>query len=115
MGQGVFLPGTVVGDGHIKVELGTFQANIPDGWRAGMPVDVLLRPDDIQHDDASPLQAKVLHKTFRGAEFVYTLQLAGGSQVMSFVPSHHNHAIGEKIGIRLEIDHLVAFRRDTTA
>jgi iron(III) transport system ATP-binding protein len=28
------------------------------------------------------------------------------------VPSHHNHAIGEKIGIRLEIDHLVAFRRD---
>jgi len=115
VGQGVFLPGTVVGDGHIKVELGTFQANIPDDWRAGTPVDVMIRPDDIQHDDASPLLAKVVHKTFRGAEFVYTLQLAGGSQVMSFVPSHHNHAIGEKIGIRLEIDHLVAFRRDAPA
>jgi iron(III) transport system ATP-binding protein len=26
------------------------------------------------------------------------------------VPSHHDHAIGEGIGIRLEIDHVVAFR-----
>jgi hypothetical protein len=25
------------------------------------------------------------------------------------VPSHHNPAIGVKIGIRLELDHLVAF------
>ena len=47
-------------------------------------------------------------KAFRGAEFIYTLELPGGGRVMSFVPSHHNHAIGEKIGIRLEIDHLVA-------
>jgi iron(III) transport system ATP-binding protein len=112
VGQGAFLPGTVVGDGQIKVELGVFRTSIPNDWLAGTRVDVMLRPDDIQHDDASPLQARVLHKTFRGADFVYTLQLPGGSQVMSFVPSHHDHAIGEKIGIRLEIDHLVAFRRD---
>jgi iron(III) transport system ATP-binding protein len=35
--------------------------------------------------------------------------LPSGSRVLSLVPSHHNHAIGEKIGIRLEIDHVVAF------
>jgi iron(III) transport system ATP-binding protein len=29
--------------------------------------------------------------------------------VLSLVPSHHNHAIGEKIGIRLDVDHVVAF------
>lgn len=112
VGHGVFLPGTVLDESQIKIELGVFRANIPEDWPAGTLVDVMLRPDDVQHDDASPLQAKVLHKTFRGAEFVYTMQLPGGSQVLSFVPSHHNHAIGEKIGIRLEIDHLVAFRRD---
>jgi iron(III) transport system ATP-binding protein len=78
-------------------------------------VDVLLRPDDILHDDASPLQARVLHKAFRGAAFLYTLQLPGGGRVLSLVPSHHNHAIGEAIGIRLEIDHLVAFRREAAA
>ena len=32
-----------------------------------------------------------------------------GAHVLSLVPSHHNHAIGEAIGIRLEIDHLIAF------
>jgi iron(III) transport system ATP-binding protein len=31
--------------------------------------------------------------------------------VLSLVPSHHNHAYGEKIGIRLEADHVVVFPR----
>jgi iron(III) transport system ATP-binding protein len=110
VGQGVFLPGTVLAQARIRLELGVFQANTSD-WPQGTEVDVLLRPDDILHDDASPLQAKVLHKAFRGAQFLYTLQLPAGGHVMSLVPSHHNHAIGERIGIRLEIDHLVAFRR----
>jgi iron(III) transport system ATP-binding protein len=84
-------------------------------WPAGTAVDVLLRPDDVLHDDASPLQAMVLHKAFRGAEFLYTLRLPDGGLVYSLVPSHHNHAIGEKIGIRLELDHLVVFPRNTAA
>ena len=62
-------------------------------------MDVLLRPDDILHDDESPLQAEVLHKAFRGAEILYTLRLDSGAEVLSLVPSHHNHAIGEKIGL----------------
>ena len=69
----------------------------------------------VQTSDASAMQATVLHKAFRGAEFLYTLQLPQGGQVYSLVPSHHNHAIGEKIGIRLELDHLVAYPRDPAA
>ena len=111
VGQGSFLPGVALGDGRIELELGRFRASAPHDWPQGTAVDVLLRPDDILHDDASPLQAEVLHKAFRGAEFLYSLRLAGGGRVMSLVPSHHNHAIGEKIGIRLELDHLVAFPR----
>ncbi len=111
IGQGTLLPGTVVSAKLVQLELGTFQANFPADWPRGTMVDVLLRPDDILHDDASELQAEVLHKAFRGAAFLYTLRLPAGGRVMSLVPSHHNHAIGEKIGIRLEIDHLVAFRR----
>ena len=111
IGQGVFLPGTVLDAGRVQVELGILEGSMPGELPPGAVVDVLLRPDDILHDDASPLQAQVLHKAFRGAEFLYTLQLPGGGRVMSLVPSHHNHAIGERIGIRLEIDHLVAFSR----
>jgi iron(III) transport system ATP-binding protein len=53
----------------------------------------------------------VLHKAFRGAQFLYTLELPSGARIMSLVPSHHNHAIGEPIGIRLDVDHVVAFPR----
>jgi iron(III) transport system ATP-binding protein len=115
IGQGLFLQGTVTGNGQIRLELGEFAPDTRLQWPAGSAVDVLLRPDDVLHDDASPLQATVLHKAFRGADFLYTLRLPGGGQVYSLVPSHHNHAIGEKIGIRLELDHLVAFPRNPAA
>jgi iron(III) transport system ATP-binding protein len=111
IGRGVFLPGIVLEGNRVRVEIGELPADTPLRAPPGATVDVLLRPDDILHDDASPMQAKVLTKAFRGAAFIYTLELPGGGRVMSFVPSHHNHAIGEKIGIRLEIDHLVAFAR----
>ncbi len=115
IGQGLFLPGTVPAGGRIRLELGEFASDTPLQWPAGTPVDVLLRPDDVLHDDASPLQATVLHKAFRGADFLYTLRLRDGGLVYSLVPSHHNHAIGEKIGIRLELDHLVAFAQNPAA
>ena len=111
IGQGVFLPGLVIDERTIGLELGALQSTEVQHMPRGTEVDVLLRPDDILHDDSSPLQARVLHKAFRGAEFLYTLQLPGGGRVLSLVPSHHNHAVGETIGIRLEIDHLVAFPR----
>ena len=38
------------------------------------------------------------------------MQLDSGAQLLSLVPSHHNHALGERIGIRLDVDHVVAFR-----
>jgi iron(III) transport system ATP-binding protein len=109
IGQGVFLPGEVQDVSHIRCELGVLASQRPLGFSAGDSVEVLVRPDDVLHDDASPARAEVVHKAFRGAEFLYTLRLPGGSRVLSLVPSHHNHAIGESIGIRLEIDHLVAF------
>jgi iron(III) transport system ATP-binding protein len=111
IGRGAFLPGIVIDSHRVRLELGELHSDTPLKAASGETVDVLLRPDDVLHDDASAMQAKVITKAFRGAEFVYTLELPGGGRVMSLVPSHHNHAIGEKIGIRLEMDHLVAFPR----
>jgi len=74
-------------------------------------VDVLLRADDVIHDDSSPLKAEVVRKAFRGAEFLYTLKLPSGQHLLALVPSHHDHALGEHIGIRVEADHVVTFPR----
>jgi len=121
VGQGVFVPGEVLAGGAIRIELGVLNnaqhaqhtqhadAVAATPWRSGDRVSVLLRPDDIVHDDASTVTAQVITKAFRGAEFLYTLKLASGEEVLSLVPSHHNHAPGERIGIRLEVDHMVAF------
>jgi len=111
IGEGVLVPGTVLAPHRIEIELGAVPALMPEDCCLGCTVDVLVRPDDLIHDDASPLQASVVAKAFRGAEFLYTLELPSGTHVLSLVPSHHNHALGEKIGIRLEIDHVVAFKR----
>jgi iron(III) transport system ATP-binding protein len=111
IGQGVFLPGTVLNSHQIEIELGILDGVVPGDCPRGCPVDVLLRPDDIVHDDASPLRAEVVHKAFRGASILYTLRLPSGGTALALVPSHHDHAVGERIGIRLDVDQVVAFRR----
>jgi len=72
---------------------------------------VLLRADDVVHDDAAPVRARIVRKAFRGSEFLYTLELEGGLTVVAHVPSHHDHAMGEWIGIRAQVDHVVTFAR----
>jgi iron(III) transport system ATP-binding protein len=120
IGQGVFVDGTVVDPHRLRIEIGEVSraeaihfAHDASPVSAGSRVDLLLRPDDVVHDDASPVRAKVLHKAFRGAEILYTLELPSGARVLSMVPSHHNHAIHEAIGIRLELDHMIAFPKET--
>ncbi len=112
VGQGVLVVGEVVNNHQVEIELGVLEGHIPVECACRCPVDVLLRPDDIVHDDDSPLLAEVEHKAFRGATFLYTLKLPSGQHALSLVPSHHNHAIGEKIGIKLAADHVVAFRHE---
>ncbi|HEY0955407.1 MAG TPA: ABC transporter ATP-binding protein [Roseateles sp.] len=118
VGEGAFLPADVIGDFELQLELGVVRSQQPircaehgDSCGQGCAVDALLRPDDVVHDDASPITAEVVGKAFRGAEFLYTLRLSSGARVLSLVPSHHNHAIGERIGIRLEPDHVVVYKR----
>lgn len=109
IGRGVFVKGIIQPNAMVKIELGELQLDNDHHDPLGAEVDVLLRADDIQHDDASPQLAEVVRKTFRGADFLYTLRLPSGQEVLAYVPSHHDHLLGEKIGIRLGVDHVVTF------
>lgn len=111
IGEGVFISGEVLDTYSVNTALGDISSKIRHGYNVSDRVDVLIRPDDILHDDDSSLQALVLDKAFRGAEFLYTLQLKNGERLLSLVPSHHDHPLNFPIGIRLEIDHLVVFQR----
>ena len=109
IGQGILLPGEVRSPVQLQVELGVLDGKFD--YPPGTTVDVLLRPDDIVHDDDSPRSAQVVAKAFRGADFLYTLKLPSGQHVLSLVPSHHDHPVGSQIGIRLRVDHVVTFPR----
>lgn len=111
IGEGVILTGMVVGGNTVNTELGNIHGLVPQGCKPGCQVDVLIRPDDIVHDDSSSETAVVVERAFRGSDFLYTLKMPSGIEVLSLVPSHHDHKINETIGIRLEFDHLVVFPR----
>jgi iron(III) transport system ATP-binding protein len=117
IGHGVFTPATLREvDGHIWVSTpvgelrDVAECPLPCAFEDGQ-CDVLLRADDIVHDDDAPVKAEIIRKAFRGSEFLYTLRLASGDLLMAHVPSHHDHKLGEWIGIRAEVDHVVTFNR----
>jgi iron(III) transport system ATP-binding protein len=118
IGHGVFTRAQIAQQGDnvvVHTALGdlrdVLECPLPSAYADGL-CDVLLRADDIVHDDAAPVKAQILRKAFRGSEFLYTLQLQTGETVMAHVPSHHDHALGEWIGIRAEVDHVVTFQRE---
>lgn len=111
VGEGVLIEARAEDSDAITTVLGPLRHCPGCEIEPGQPISLLLRPDDVLHDDDSPLKAEVVKKAFRGAEFLYTLRLADGNEVLSLVPSHHNHAIGERIGIKLDVDHVIAFPR----
>jgi len=89
VGLGAFLPGVVEhrdGRSQVRIELGTLPIHArTDQAIAGATANtrgevlVLLRPDDVVHDDESALRARVVRKAFRGAQFLYTLRLPSGA------------------------------------
>ncbi|MCG7869948.1 MAG: ABC transporter ATP-binding protein [Candidatus Thiodiazotropha taylori] len=109
IGQGAMIPGEVTQDGDIKSALGKIHGEFVKQPAAGEKVELLIRPDDVVHDDESDFKLRIVDKVFQGAEYLYTLALEDGTELLCLVQSHHDHDVGEMIGVRLYVDHLVAF------
>ena len=114
VGNGVFLSGRVTGDGVIHTSLGLFTIPATSSLREEDNIDLLVRPDDIVHDDESSNVAKVIGRAFKGAHILYELQLnhPGQEKVLCLALSHHDHQRGEQIGIRLDLEHLIFFSKE---
>lgn len=117
IGHGVFIPG-VRQSANGRLEVQTVLGLLSDEHEVNevdlvhdARCDVLLRADDIVHDDHAAVKAEIIRKAFRGSEFLYTLSLQSGDIVLAHVPSHHDHHLGEWIGIRAEVDHVVTFNQ----
>ncbi|TDF39902.1 ABC transporter ATP-binding protein [Alteromonadaceae bacterium M269] len=109
VGEGALIKGLADERGIVETALGCFPSNLENS--SASEVNVLIRPDDIVHDDSSRLTAKVVEQAFRGSHIMFTLELDSEQRdtVLCLAPSHHNHEVGEYIGIRLDVQHVVAF------
>ncbi len=109
IGKGRFLDATLLAPDTLETRAGVIRGNRAFLWPLGTHLNVLLRPDDIIPDPAGALQGMIVKKAFKGAETLYTLRLDNGVELLSLFPSHLDHLLGDRVGIRIEPEHLVAF------
>ena len=112
VGRGTLLDAGVLDLERLESPLGIVTGAVPNTCRPGCPVQVLLRPDDIVLDRSSTLRGRIRAKAFRGSDFLYTVELSDGSSVLSLVSSHVQHEVGDIVGIRMDVRHLVVFAKE---
>lgn len=109
IGEGDFLSGIVLDHYRVQSSLGILKADKQHSFSVNQSVEILVRPDDLLHDDASETKAQIVSKQFRGSHFLYRVKLESQQELYCFASSHNDHSIGEYIGIKLDLDHLVMF------
>ena len=113
IGQGEFISGKYLGDNKISTRLGIIEGDVSSDFATGSLVDFLIRPDDVIHDDSSDIKLEIVERLFRGVDFIYTLKIEGGGTLLCIAPSHHNHQLKEKIGIKFDLSHIVMFEKES--
>jgi len=114
LNRGILMPAKVTGENSLEsIDLGTITGNFIKHYPKGSEVQLLLQPEDLEHDDQSNLKLEVVDRKFRGTNFIYTLKTTSNKLIPVFVHSHHihQHEIDEKFGIKrpINIDHIVCF------
>jgi len=114
LNRGILIPAKVTGENSLEsVDLGVITGNFIKHYPKGSEVQLLLQPEDLEHDDQSNLKLEVVDRKFRGTNFIYTLKTLSSKLIPVFVHSHHihQHEVDEKFGIKrpINIDHIVCF------
>jgi iron(III) transport system ATP-binding protein len=115
IGRGALLPGTVSAQHSLITPLGEISTGIPVDCQPGCPLNVLIRPDDIQLTRSGEYSAKITARAFRGAQYLYTLQLEDGNTVLALAPSHQVYPIGDRVKFTLDLQHLVTLKQSPPA
>ena len=114
LNRGILIPAKVTGENSLENDdLGTITGDFIKHYPKGSEVQLLLQPEDLEHDDQSNLKLEVVDRKFRGTNFIYTLKTTSNKLIPVFVHSHHihQHEVDEKFGIKrpINIDHIVCF------
>jgi iron(III) transport system ATP-binding protein len=106
VGEADFLRCMVKEEGIVS-EIGSFPN--PDGYPVGIPVDIMIRPDDIDFIPHPDGDVVIVGRHFHGAENLYRLRLASGARVHSVQPSTTLYPLGTRVRLVANVVHVVAF------
>ena len=114
LNRGILVPATVTGENSLENEdLGLIEGNFIKPYPKGSDVQLLLQPEDLEHDDNSNLKLEVVDRKFRGTNFIYTLKTLSDKLIPVLVNTHHHeiHEIHDKFGIKrpIKLEHIVCF------
>jgi iron(III) transport system ATP-binding protein len=75
LNRGVLIPAKITGENSLENdELGTIKGNFIKHYLKGASVQLLVQPEDLEHDDKSNLKLEVIDRRFRGTNLIYTLK-----------------------------------------
>ncbi len=108
VGMADFVPAEVF-DGHVSTELGEFPFG---GGTAEEPLDLLVRPDDIEIEPDSDGQGVIVGREFKGADNLYSVELHSGQVVRSVQPSDRIYPEGARVKVHAQLTHVILFARE---
>ncbi len=105
VGEGVLIRGQSDAQGNVETGVGQVRSE----YRMQGPVQVLLRPDDLQLGDEGAIRGIVTGRDFRGAEYLYRVELGNGETVLALMPSHFRLDVGDDCAVHFAGESMPVF------
>lgn len=109
IGKGATVKVEYLGDGRIAGDVGDWSLVTNLSVASGTSLSLLLRPHQVKTDPTSELKARVLRQIFRGADYLYELQLPGGELLLSSMPLDCEFSPGQSLGLSLDLTNALLF------
>ena len=102
IGESNILNGTMIEDKKVSFAGKEFEC-VDEGFGTDVPVDIVVRPEDIyifDYSDAAMLSGIVSSCIFKGVHFEMMVQTPEGYEFM--VQDYHSSDVGQKVGLRIK-------------
>ncbi len=113
IGESAMLEGKVISENTVATELGELSSSTKITTpllSEGSTVKVMIRPDDVVLvTNGNGLEASVTGRSFRGADFNYTLNTPRGTKLKMVLPSRYDLPVGQKVKVATQVEHVVVF------
>ncbi|GGD67936.1 ABC transporter ATP-binding protein [Lacimicrobium alkaliphilum] len=109
IGKCTFLSATVTGDRTVESALGVLDCGYSLQAPCNTSVELMIRPHQLCFTEQSDVKAKICDKVFRGADFLYQLELENGEQLFCAAAIEEDFPQGQWVGIELNLNQAVLF------